>query len=320
MSAALAIQDVSWRTPRAPDLRAVQGAVAADALANLLAGLGGALMNSTRSSTVFLIRNTQVSARSVGLVFGCALVAFAFLPKVAALVLALPPSVLGAYLAIMIATLFVTGMKLVVSEGLDYRRILITGISFWVGAGCQYGLLLPDILPHIAGGLLNNGLTAGGITAISMTVLLEFTGGRRRKLETDLDVSSLPELREFVAQFGRDGGWSQKMLDRLDAVAEETLLTLVEDQPEAGAVTRRLRVSAHSESGGAVLEFVAKSSDSNIEDRIAFLGDASDARPAERDISLHLLRHLASEVRHRQYHDIDLITVRVESSRGGPRL
>ena len=35
----------------------------------------------------------------------------------------------------------------------------------------------------------------------------------------------------------------------------------------------------------------------------------------ERDVSLRLLRHLASEVRHRQYRDTDFITVRVENSK-----
>lgn len=319
MSAALAIQDASWREPRAPDQRVVQGALAAEALGNLLAGLGGTMMNSARSSTVPLVKSTQVSARPVGLVLGIALVAFAFLPKVAALVLALPPAVLAAYLAIMLAALFVTGMKLVVAEGPDYRRMLIIGISFWVGAGCEFGLLLPEILPQVAGGLLDNGLATGGMTAILMTILLELTGHRRRKLVTDLDVSCLPELRAFVAQFGSDKGWSERMRDRLDAVAEETLLTLIEGQADSGTGSRRLWVSAHSEGGDAVLEFVAKSNEGNIEDRIAFLGDASEARPAERDISLRLLRHLASEVRHRQYHDLDLIIVRVEPLQGAAR-
>lgn len=312
MGSALAIQDVSWRVPRAPDLRAVQGAVAADALANLLAGLSGTIVNSTRSSTVPLIRNTLVSARPVGLVLGFSLVAFAFLPKFAALILALPPSVLAAYLTIMVATLFVTGMKLIVSEGLNYRRTLIAGISFWVGAGCEFGLLLPDILPHIVGGFFDNGLATGGMTAILLTILLELLGRRRRKLVADLNVSCLQELRDFVVQFGSHNGCSHEMLDRLEAVAEETLLTLLEGQSDLDTDKRRLWVNAHIEGGDAVLEFVAKSSEGNIEDRIAFLGDADEARPAERDISLRLLRHLASEVRHRQYHDIDLITVRVE--------
>ena len=319
MSASLAIQDVSWKTVRATNLRAVQGAVAADAMSNLLAGFGGTVPNATRSTTVSLTRITRVGARSLGIGTGLALVAFAFLPKIIALVLALPAAVFSAYITVMIAALFVTGMKLVVADGLDQRRVMITGLSFWIGAGCQYGFLLPDILPQFLGGFLTNGLSAGGLTAILMTIVLEMTEGRRQRLEIDLDISCLPQLREFVARFTSARGWSQGMADRLDQVAEETLLTLIQDQPDGDQHRRRLRVTAHRESGEAVLEFVARSGDSNIEDRITLLGDTADARPVERDISLRLLRHLASNVRHRQYHDADFITVHVEAPEGAER-
>lgn len=39
----------------------------------------------------------------------------------------------------------------------------------------------------------------------------------------------------------------------------------------------------------------------------------------EREVSLRLLRHVASSVRHQQYHDTDILTVRVEApGPGGP--
>lgn len=319
MSASLAIQDVSWRMPRAPDLRAVQGAIAAEALSNMLAGLVGTMLNTTRSTTVSLVRNTQVSSRCVGVVLGVALAAFAFLPKLVALILALPASVLAAYLLIMISSLFVTGMKIVVAEGLDNRRIMTIGLSFWIGVGCHYGLFLPETLPRFAGGLLNNGLTAGSLTAILMTVLLELTKGRRRGLKTELDMSSLPKLNSFVTRFGSENGWSIEMLERVNAVIEEILLTLMQGQRDNRINRRQLQVTVHNEGGEAVLECVAKSGDTNIEDRISLLGDAIDVQSLERDTSLRLLRHLASEVRHRQYHDIDLITARIERPKPAAR-
>ena len=42
------------------------------------------------------------------------------------------------------------------------------------------------------------------------------------------------------------------------------------------------------------------------------LGGVSDEAAAERQVSLRLLRHLASSVRHQQYHDADIVSVRVE--------
>ena len=75
---------------------------------------------------------------------------------------------------------------------------------------------------------------------------------------------------------------------------------------------RRLLLTARSEDGGAVLEFVASKGEENIQDRIALLGEASAGAMIEREVSLRLLRHLASSVRHQQYHDTDIVTVRVE--------
>lgn len=48
----------------------------------------------------------------------------------------------------------------------------------------------------------------------------------------------------------------------------------------------------------------------NLEDRIAYLSEQSEA-PEAQEISLRLLRHFASAVRHRKYQGIDIVTVEV---------
>ena len=58
------IQRVSWRVPRAPDYRAVQGAVAADGLGNLLSGLAGTVPNTTYSSSISVTELTGVASRA----------------------------------------------------------------------------------------------------------------------------------------------------------------------------------------------------------------------------------------------------------------
>ena len=151
ISGSLAIQGVSWKRRRAVDFRPVQGAVAADALGNALSGLAGSIPNGVRSTTVSLTEITGVASRPVGVVFGLALVGLAFFPKLLALVLAIPGPVIAAYVTVMIATLFVLGMRMVVSEGLDHRKSLIVGFSFWFGAGCQYGFIFPEYNGELCG-------------------------------------------------------------------------------------------------------------------------------------------------------------------------
>ena len=95
------------------------------------------------------------------------------------------------------------------------------------------------------------------------------------------------------------------------AVAEEALLTLLGDDQDGDEPQRRLLVTAAREGNGATLEFIAAGGTENIEDRLALLSETATAESIERDVSLRLLRHLATEVRHRQYHDVDVVTLRV---------
>ena len=103
------------------------------------------------------------------------------------------------------------------------------------------------------------------------------------------------------------------MQNRLDAASEEALLTLLnQDEELEQEQQRRLRLIAWREDEGALLEFVAAGGADNLEDRISILGEANPDGAIEREMSLRLLRHLSSTVRHQQYHETDIVTVRVE--------
>ena len=63
----------------------------------------------------------------------------------------------------------------------------------------------------------------------------------------------------------------------------------------------------------AVFRAVAVSGVSTaLQDRMGLLADRPDDVLMEREVSLRLLRHIASSVRHQQFHDSDIVTVRVE--------
>ena len=318
ISNAVAVQRVSWRMPRAVDFRAVQGMVATAGIGNLVSGIAGTVPNTLLSTSVAVTDLTGAAARRVGLAAGAVFIAMAFLPKVRAAVLAIPGPVVSAYLVVLMASLFVIGMKMVVQGGIDYRKGLVAGVSFWAGVGFQHGAIFPEFTQDFAGGMLQSGVTAGGLVAILLTASTELTKPRPRRIRTALDVSSLPEIRAFLAAFASRNGWDEAMADRLDAVSEETVVTLLERHEEADSQPgrQRLLLTARREGGHAVLEFVAAPGDGNLEDRIALLGEDAAETPAEREVSLRLLRHLASSVRHEQYHDTEYVTVRVDAPAG----
>ena len=308
----VAIQRVSWRRPRAVDYRAVQGAVAADGLGNLLSGLMGTVPNTTYSTSIAVTELTGVAARRVGVVVGAAFIAVAFIPKFLAVVLAIPNPVAGGFLIVLLSLLFVIGMKLVVQDGIDYRKGLVVGVSFWIGVGFQNDAIFPELVSGFAGGLLQNGMTAGGLTAMVMTLFLELTAPRRYRLESDLTPAALPGIKDFLEDFASRNGWDSAMSGRLVAASEETLLSLGRDADD-GSARKRLLLVAHREEGGAVIELVASTGEGNLQDRIELLGDERAVEtPEEMEVSLRLLRHFASSVHHQQYHDTDIITLKVD--------
>ena len=316
MSSAVAVQRVSWRGRRAVDFRGVQGAVTVDGVGNLLSGLAGTLPNTTYSVSAPLIELTGVAARGVGVAAGAAFIVLVFLPKALAAVLAVPDPVFAGYLLVLLALLFLVGLKIVVQDGLDPRKGMIVGIALLVGVSCHYGMVFPDLLEEFAGGLLRNGMNAGGYSAILMTLFLALTESRRSRFRVArFDRSVLPRLREFLGAFASRNGWDAAMTERLCAAGEETVLTLLgEEEGTAGRASRRLHLVAHREQGGAVLEFAVGPGGENVEDRVALLAGQSDETAFEQEVSLRLLRHLASSVRHQQFHDTDIVTVRVQDA------
>ena len=309
-----AIQRLAWRDRRAIDLRPVQGAVNADGLGNLLSGLVGTIPNATYSASVSLAELTGVSARSVGVYIGLIFIGLAFLPKVTALLIAIPAPVVGAYLFVLIALVFVQALKLMVQDGIDTRMALIVGVGFLVGVGFQNQAIFADYLSETVSRMLEDGMTAGGLTLLVLLLFMELTAPRRSRLGMALDIAGLPRLDAFLRAVATRMGWNSAATERLCSAGEEALLSLVhEEEDEAARAERRLLVVARNDHGTAELDFIAALGDDNLEDRMLILREAVD-RPNERELSLRLLRHYASSVRHQQYHDIDIVTVRVNGS------
>ena len=310
---AIAIQRVSWRDRRAPDYRVVEGAVAADGVGNLLSGLAGVVPNTTYSSSVSVTEVTGVASRRVGVAVGAILAALAFFPKFAAVFTAAPDPVVAAAGVFLIGVLFTVGLRLVVAEGIGTTQAVIVGVSYWLGAAFQSGLVFPDGLEGVAGTLLDNGMTAGGLTALLLVLFTEWTGPRPKRISTTLETEAGKKIEELLTRLARRRRWDEASTTRLVAAAEEALLTLL-DQPSDSDAARKLRFTARAGKGSAELEFVAAAGEENLEDRLTMLSDRPDA-PEEAEISLRLLRHYASSVRHQKYHGLDILSVHVDAVR-----
>ena len=251
-----------------------------------------------------------IAARRVGVYIGAIFIALAFVPKITALVLSIPAPVLGAYIVVIFGLAFAQGMRVVFREGPERRNSLIAGLSFWIGAGIQFQAIFPSHLATPTGRMLANGLTAGGLSILLLNLFIQFTGPRRHRAEMRLSTDRQPQLDRFMVDFATGYGWHTRAIERLRAAAEEVLLSLLrqeEDEHAPAAKGRRLRVVARNLREGALLEFTAATHAGNLENEMVVLADSPDPGN-ERDLSLALLRHHASSVKHHQHHNVDILT------------
>ncbi len=312
----VAIQNVSWRRPRSTDFRSIQGAVSGTGVSTLLSGLAGSVPNKIHILTAGVVEMTGVSARVVGVYGGAVFVLTAFMPKIPALLLAIPSPVIAAYTIVFMGILFSSGVRIVMQDGLDYRKALVVGLSFWIGVGFENDWFFPELMDRLGllgDSILGNGMTAGGISAIVLTWIINAAASRRLLMEAQLDVGALREIRSFLEDLSTSKGLDKGMCDRLCLIAEETLLTLIHEgeEGEANGEMRRLRLAVRAGREEIEMEFVAVAGDTNIEDRLSLLSEEALLAESERNLSLRLLHHLSSSVRHQQFYDTDVVTVTV---------
>ncbi|MDE2973293.1 MAG: hypothetical protein OXU64_01045 [Gemmatimonadota bacterium] len=161
---------------------------------------------------------------------------------------------------------------------------------------------------------------AGVLAVVLYTLVTVFFGwgkwrSSRRNIDMELEVGVRPGLDAFVREFASRMKWSGESADRLRSAAEEAFMSLLrQDEGLEDAAGRQLRVAVRRDGHSAEMEFVAAPRGTNLEEQMGLIRDR-DTPVTGRELSLRLLRHYASSVSHRQYHAIDLLTVRVKGSR-----
>ena len=187
----------------------------------------------------------------------------------------------------------------------------VIGVSLWIGIGFQNQVILPDLLTGTLGTLLSNGVTTGSVCVILLTLLIEYTSRRRRRLNVAMHLSSLPRIDSFLQEFATSVGWNEASISRLRSAGEETLSSLLaQDEELEEDARKRLIVAARRADAAIEMEFVVTTEGGNLEDKLAYLNQQPEL-PDEHEISFRLLRHYASSVQHHKYHGIDIITVQV---------
>lgn len=120
---------------REPTDKEVQGGVIMYGISNILGAFVSGLPTATYSQNVGIITTTKVINRWVLGLASVILMIAGFFPKFSALLTTIPHSVLGGATISVFASISVTGMKLIMQSGLDYRNGSIVGLAVALGVG-----------------------------------------------------------------------------------------------------------------------------------------------------------------------------------------
>ena len=314
------IYGASYREPVALDFRVVQGGLNVTGASTFVCGLLGIPpVAAPWSATASYIGIIGVSAASVGVFLGLMTIAVALLSKLLAALIAVPGPVVSAVYVIIFGMLFIEGARMAFGNGFDRKQALAIGVPLVMGLSAgSFGTLIQGDASYVFG----NPIVMGAATALGIAIFVELSNVRNRPIRVDLAPSALPAVDEYLSRFADRYKWAEDAKNRLRLVGEETLLILLdqEDHQTSGEGSngnvRRLTATVHRDQGSAEVEFVVVSDDAgegNLENRLAFLTDEFVLEDDEREISMRVLRHSASSVKHRKYHGIDVISCRVES-------
>ena len=146
----------------------LSGGTYADGFGSFVAGLFGGLPNTSFSQNVGLISMTGVMSRSVVTLGALFLVACGLIPKVGAVVAAMPISVLGGGVIVMFGMVVSAGINMLSDVQWNRRNMIILAMSLSVGLGIQ---AVPKSMQHLPDSL-EMLMVSGLLPAAAISVIL----------------------------------------------------------------------------------------------------------------------------------------------------
>ncbi len=157
---------------REPTEKEIEGATFADGAGSFVAGIFGGLPNTSFSQNVGLIALTGIMSRFVVTCGAIFLMLCGFIPKVGALISAMPISVLGGGVIIMFGMVVAAGVNMLADVRWDSRNMSILAIALTMGLGLKQ---VPQALQHLPDTLqilMTSGLLPVAFLAIALNLLL----------------------------------------------------------------------------------------------------------------------------------------------------
>lgn len=168
-------------------MQRASGGVIANGVSSLLAAALNSFPNSIFAQNNGMIQLTGVASRYVGYFISAMLVLLGVFPAISLVFSLMPQPVLGGATLLMFGTVAATGIRIIASQQLGRKEILVIAISLAGGLSVEF---MPEILngmPEELRNIMSSGITTGGVLAILSNLLIrvksEVSEEGRRKSE-----------------------------------------------------------------------------------------------------------------------------------------
>ena len=145
----------------------------------------------------------------------------AFLPKTAAVFLALPPAVAGGMLIYAAALIIASGSAIMVSRGLDSRASFVVGISLVLALAREVFPGYFDALPPLLRTFTGDAVAVGVLSSLLLTLLFRIGAKRRDELRLEGGTGTGDDFLKLIETRGKAWGVPAQAIERCrESVAE----------------------------------------------------------------------------------------------------
>jgi NCS2 family nucleobase:cation symporter-2 len=275
------------------DMRSTARGVLADGAGAVVAGIVGAVGTNTSTPSVGLAAATGMASRYAGYAIAALFVALGFMPKLCALLAAMPRSVMVAALLFSVCFIIINGLQVMTSRLLDSRRTIVIGLAVIAGTAIEVFPQIAQLAPAVLKPITGSSLVFATVIALVLNLLFRIGVRKKAALPIGRDAVDSKKIEDFLRNQGALWGARPEIISRavfgvnqlVEAVAENCWRT-----------------------GEAGLE--ASFDEFQLVVRLAYEGDAMDfplSRPTDREIIENddgarrlagfMLRHNADRIR-----------------------
>jgi xanthine permease XanP len=228
------INDADWKRP---DLGPIQGGVLSDGAGCLIGGLLGAPGMSSGPSLVGVSKATGATSRSIAYACAAILLAMAFVPKIAAVFLAIPLAVAGGMLVFTGALMIASGIQIMASRNIDTRMTFVIGIALLLGLSRKVFPGYFEELPPFLHSLAASSLALGIATAVGLTLLFRLGIRRHEAIVLAKSDDALASLRAFVRAQGSSWKIAPDVIERATSSATQAFVHIKDAHLLEGPIT-----------------------------------------------------------------------------------